>query len=275
MRRLVIAICLVALSFFLFGRQVEAGTGTTTDPAGDVFDQEAQTYGPGTLDLVSVGHSDDGSRATYVIVLKDGFDDADLHAVQIGIDGLSGVEKYDSQQVGATAFREGDEIVGKMTQSLGSGGGAEGGPGGTRELGPVTYEHAAGSDTITLSFEIGLLRAAGFTGDAYDYQVWISELGQKSSDSTSGYLRHILSAPPTPVPSAAPVAPTQPPPTPTPVSTPTVHVTATNPDRVDKDASFASPEEGSEDTFPVVPVAAGGGLVLAGAGLVAVRFWPF
>jgi len=89
MRRLVIAICLVALSFFLFGRQVEAGTGTTTDPAGDVFDQEAQTYGPGTLDLVSVGHSDDGSRATYVIVLKDGFDDADLHAVQIGIDGLS------------------------------------------------------------------------------------------------------------------------------------------------------------------------------------------
>lgn len=276
MRRSILALTLIALVFLMFGRRVEAESATTGDPTGDVFDQHAQTSGPGMLDIVSVTHVDDGVRATYTLTTKGGYNTANVHAAHLYLDGLEGVESYDCAH--AVLAIETGTRTGIVRQCLGSGGGMEGGPGGFRDLGTATVDHAEGSNTLTVSFDLDVLRNAGFTGSSFRYTIWLAETESVSDSIPNGNtITHQLSLPATPVPTAVPVPTVAPTPDPTPVETPTVTVTTSSaPTRAPQAASFGAPEEKDEKSgFPVIPVAAGGGVVLAGVAFALVRFLPF
>jgi hypothetical protein len=258
--------------------------GGKADPTGDVFDGPAQTTGPGHLDIVKVTHHDDGQTLTYTVRTAHEWATSDLEQLFVNIERLPGLAQHDCQQVAAIVRpKAGDRLEGYLHHCLGSGSGPEGGPGGHRNLGPVTAVHEDMADTITVSFALKSLRDAGFEGSSFNYNVWMEEAQTQRSDSVPNdyaWIAHTFSAPATSVPTVAPtpvptVAPTPEPtiePTPEPTVEPTPEPTAV-PDVI----SFATPQESTDDegdgTTPLRVAAAGS--VVAGAGIALVRFWPF
>jgi hypothetical protein len=136
--------------------------------------------------------------------------------------------------------------------------------------------HADGDKKITVTVDIDVLRAAGFTGSGYSFKVEVLEEGKESirDEAPNLYLqRHELSYPnpePTQAPSQAlsTTASDEPTPDPSPKSS-----------KTDKnaDTSFAAPENSGSSGgggLPIVVVALGGGLAAVGSGVAFYRFWP-
>jgi hypothetical protein len=262
--------------------------GGKADPTNDVFDGDAQRFGPGHLDIVKVTHHDDGERLTYAVRTAHQWTTTDLEKVFLNIERLPGLPQYDCQQVSAFVIQKNGKLDGYIHQCLGSGGGQEGGPGGTKTLGPVTATHAENTDTITFSFALSVLRDAGFTGSSYNYSIVMEEkIASDNWDRVPGgashdtaWITHTFSQPPTPVPTvAATLEPTAQPtaaptaePIPEPAAEPTPDTATPQPDAM----SFAAPQEHTTDDGTSTPLrVAAVGSVVAGAGIALVRFWPF
>jgi len=258
--------------------------GGKADPTGDVFDSDAQSYGDGHLDVVKVTHHDDGERLTYTVRTAHQWVTTDLEKVFLNIEHLDGLPQWDCQQVTAFVLQKNGKLDGYIEECLGSGGGDEGGPGGSKRLGPVTATHEENTDTITFSFALTSLRDAGFEGNSFNYSIvmeqdiasdnWDRVPG--TDDPDAGWITHTFSVRATPVPTVGPtpepvVAPTAEP-TVEPTPEPTAEPATPQPDAM----SFGAPQERTEDDGTSTPLrVAAAGSVVAGAGIALVRFWPF
>lgn len=281
LRRTVVAVVAVVLACGWAGA-AWGEPGGKADPTDDVFDAQSQRTGEGHLDVVKVSHDDDGRTVRYTIRTAHQWASDDLGALHVYLDRLEGVPQYDCVQIAAVVERKDGKLAGHLSQCLGSGGGAEGGPGGSRNIGPVTVEHAEMTDSITVSFALEPLRRAGFSGSSYRYNIWMKEASTQASDTVpnaSGWITHTFSAPATPVPTAVPTPEATATPTPEPTLAPTPEPTAdptpratTTPDVI----SFAAPRESSGDGGTSTPLrVAAAASVLAGAGMALVQFRPF
>ncbi|MEX0873593.1 MAG: hypothetical protein WD646_11005 [Actinomycetota bacterium] len=271
MRRIFAVSVLALFAVVLWTPPATAGSGKINDPAKDVFNADEQTAGAGQIDILGVDFADDGHTATYTIHTKSGFDTADVNKVLVYMQDLDGLDQYDCSQLTASITNVKGALEPKLTHCLGSGSGPDGGPGGTEEYGGVTATHVDGEKKITITVDLDVLRAAGFTGMGYSFSVLIRELSKENiqDQAPNQYKqRHDLSYPnplSTPEPAAAP----------TKSAGPKSDATA-EPGPTDDATGFASPAERASDGggIPVAAVAVGGTLAAIGAGLAFYRFRP-
>ena len=281
-----------------------AETKTTNDTLHDDHVLNSDGVGNGHLDIASVKHSDDGTNVSYVVTMREPFTNADVDQITVQLDDLEGMAHYDCLQVAVPAQPSEGALKAHVLHCMGSGGGEEGGPGGTHDLGAATVSHEDGSHVITIAFPIADLRKDGFSGSVIHYSILALStantqdtvpddashpIEQHLSTTTSPDLPRTDGEPtPTPhvEPSHEPASTPHVEPTPhatephhEPTPSPMPHVEPTHaPDPTHSgDVSFAAPAEHADDSHhasgPLKAAAAG----TAGLGIVVaiLKFKPF